>query len=860
MKRWHLLTLLALLAAPAALAQTVPHQAYVYPAGGRQGATFQAVVGGQYLFGVTNAVISGRGVQARVVDRSKPISQKELNDLKEKLKELQAKRKAALAASAAAQERFARAAKAAKAARFGQGGKAGRRFRQQGRAFPGAAGAPFAGASAPAAGTGWTAEDEKTVAEILKKLAAGSKKQTNPAIAETVTLEVTVAADAPPGLRELRLDAPNGLSNPIVFCVGQLPEFREEKAEKDDPALTGQLAAAFQAFNAQRKGKKNGGAATPAKPEVQAVTLPAVVNGQIMPGEVDRYRFTARKGQRLVVAAAARELIPYLADAVPGWFQATLALYDAKGREVAYDDDFRFSPDPVLYYEIPADGEYSVEIKDSIYRGREDFVYRITIGELPFITSIFPLGGRVGSSTPVQLTGWNLPVARLTPQAQAPGLYHLYTSEADRIFSRALFAVDDLPEAQESEPNDQREQAQAVTTPLTINGRIGRPGDSDLFRFEGRAGERIIAEVMARRLNSPLDSELELTDAQGKRLAYSDDFTDKGSGLVTHHADSLLSATLPSDGAYYVRLRDTQRQGGPEFAYRLRLTPPRPDFELRVVPSGVNARAGATVPLTVVALRKDGFAGAIDLSLKGSPAGFTMAGGSIPPGQDQVRFTLTVPSQGAAEPQNLTLEGRAYVQGRMTTHPAVPAEDMMQAFFYHHFVPARELQVVVSGRGGKSGRAPVQLLGASPVRIPAGGVGRFVVGVPQATGRFNSFNNFNKNKNNKKSRYVPPMPKYELELSEPPAGLSIKSATPVPGGLEVAVECDGAKAKPGLRGNLIINAFTPPPAPTPTPAAAAPAATTTATTTPAPKKPAQSNQRRIPVGILPAIPFEVTAR
>ena len=55
-------------------------------------------------------------------------------------------------------------------------------------------------------------------------------------------------------------------------------------------------------------------------------------------------------------------------------------------------------PIPVLYYEIPADGEYVVEIKDAIYRGREDFVYRITIGELPFVTSIFPLGGPAGDA------------------------------------------------------------------------------------------------------------------------------------------------------------------------------------------------------------------------------------------------------------------------------------------------------------------------------------------------------------------------------------------------------------------------------------------------------------------------------
>ena len=44
-------------------------------------------------------------------------------------------------------------------------------------------------------------------------------------------------------------------------------------------------------------------------------------------------------GQRLVFALSARELIPYLPDAVPGWFQAVLALYDAKGNEIEFVDD-----------------------------------------------------------------------------------------------------------------------------------------------------------------------------------------------------------------------------------------------------------------------------------------------------------------------------------------------------------------------------------------------------------------------------------------------------------------------------------------------------------------------------------------
>ena len=76
---------------------------------------------------------------------------------------------------------------------------------------------------------------------------------------------------------------------------------------------------------------------------------------------------------------------------------------------LAYDERYHFRPDPVVHFEVPQDGDYIVEIHDSIFRGREDFVYRLTIGELPFVTGIFPLGGRLGEKTTVALTGWNLP-------------------------------------------------------------------------------------------------------------------------------------------------------------------------------------------------------------------------------------------------------------------------------------------------------------------------------------------------------------------------------------------------------------------------------------------------------------------
>jgi len=46
----------------------------------------------------------------------------------------------------------------------------------------------------------------------------------------------------------------------------------------------------------------------------------------------------------------------------------------------------------VIICKIPQNGDYFLEINDALFRGREDFVYRLTVGEIPFIKSIFPLG------------------------------------------------------------------------------------------------------------------------------------------------------------------------------------------------------------------------------------------------------------------------------------------------------------------------------------------------------------------------------------------------------------------------------------------------------------------------------------
>lgn len=613
-------------------AQRTPHVGYVYPAGARQGTTIRARMAGQYLDGAASLAVSGEGIKARVIEHIKPLNGKEINLLRDRLAELQAMLKPPT--DLPPQERTAD---------------------------------PNGSPPSPPAVDRAAAQLE--IAQIRAKLAnPKNRSQENRQLSEDVVLEITVTPDATLGCRELRLVTNLGLSNPVIFHIGELPEVTEK--EPNDGLADADLSAA----------------------------VPLVLNGQIMPGDVDRFRLELKKGMKLVITAAARRLMPYLADAVPGWFQATLTLYDPDGREAAYADDHRFDPDPVLYYEVPQDGAYVLEIKDAIFRGREDFVYRITAGQLPCITGIFPLGGPAGATTTVRLTGWNLPSETITagPYGRAPDIVPL--SFDKHPSDSPLFAVDVLPECLEKEPNNQQTRAQQVSLPMVVNGHIDGRDDCDVFVFQARAGDTIVAEVLARRLGSPLDAILKLTDAGGKVLLVNDDHEDKAAGLVTHHADSRLSTTLPADGTYHVYLADAQHKGGPAWAYRLRLGPPRPDFALRAVPSSVNVRPGTGAPLTVHVLRRDGFAGEITLTLKDAPRGFSISPMRIPSDKDEVRLMLRAPRMADRAPMTLHLEGHTEIEGRKVIRPVVPAEDMMQAFFYRHLVPVQELKVAVVGR------------------------------------------------------------------------------------------------------------------------------------------------------------------
>jgi hypothetical protein len=422
------------------------------------------------------------------------------------------------------------------------------------------------------------------------------------------------------------------------------------------------------------------------------------------------------------------------------------------------------------------------------------------------------MGGKAGTRTKVDLTGWNLPSKRFTPETQQAGLHPFAPTKSELSNLGLLFATDTLPESVVKPSASSIKNAQRIKLPTILNGRIARPGDVAVFRIDAKAGDEIVAEVQARRLGSPLDSTLTLSDAKGNQLAFNDDFEDKATALVTHQADSQISYRFTVNGSYYLELADAQQNGGPEYAYRLRVSRPRPDFELRLSSSSVNLHPGETVAVPVVLLRRDGFAGEVALRLLDAPDGIMLRGGVIPAGVNSVRVTLTAPANALAAPHNLQLEGEALIDGAKVRHVSVPADDRMQAFSWHHLVPAHQCLVFVYGNG----RNNPWKASEERLKIPRGGIVQFRIEVPPA-----------QSKNT-----------IQLALSDPPEGIDLLDFVQDKGSISIRFRAD-SKLAPGLKGNLIVEATIHKPA----------------------SKDAPPNQNRVrPLGTLPAIPFEVVSQ
>ena len=498
-------------------------------------------------------------------------------------------------------------------------------------------------------------------------------EEDNLQLADRVRFRLSVSKDAALGFRDLRLLMPDGTTNRLYFEIGELPDVFED-----------------------------GGA------ELSAVSgsLPVTFNGQVLRSDRDRFRFRAPKGADLVLQVKGRAFVPYMADAVPGWFQPIIRLYGPDGAEVAFSDDYRWNVDPVLFFKVPATGDYEVEINDALYRGREDFVYRIDVGELPFITSVSPLGGAVGAKNKISLKGYNLKSSSLVLKTRSEGRVPVSMESKDGLHSNMMWFYSD-PSAQfkpgkGASDGNSREGAWALPSGETCERVFSAPLEQHWYSVEVTDSKPMHFSVLARRLGAPTDVRMTLYDSNYGVVKDVDDFEDSDEYLATHFADPELTVRL-NPGRYYLRLVESQAHAGDEYAYRLRWAAAEPDFSLRIEPATISIPAGGTAVFSVIMTPKQSFHGEVDIAVDGLPAGFKLSGNKIDKNRRKTLVSVTAPA--GAEPVTLlprvtgtSTAGNGRGAGASVTREAVPVESMMQAFYYTHLMPMSEFRVEVGAK------------------------------------------------------------------------------------------------------------------------------------------------------------------
>ena len=176
--------------------------------------------------------------------------------------------------------------------------------------------------------------------------------------------------------------------------------------------------------------------------------MPIIVNGVVNPGgDEDFYTFRGNKGDRCVFNVKAYRYN----NISQQYFNPTIALFDSQGKELARSNGF-YSLDPLIDHTLPEDGTYFLRVRDLLYRGNPDSVYRLTSGVVPYNTYIFPTGGEIGNVIETTIGGENLPETKWEvklPSDQQPGVTLIRTPYG--IFP---FIANEFPEGIELLPEE----------------------------------------------------------------------------------------------------------------------------------------------------------------------------------------------------------------------------------------------------------------------------------------------------------------------------------------------------------------------------------------------------------------------
>lgn len=418
--------------------------------------------------------------------------------------------------------------------------------------------------------------------------------------AQTVKARIQISPDCRLGEHALRIRCASGVSDLRTFWVGPFPTVNDTAPNSDF-----------------------------AQP--QTIPLNVTVEGVVENEAVHYYRVEARQGQRLSVEVEGMRL-------GRTFFDPFVAIMDPKRFVLASSDDTALlMQDPACSIIAPAEGPYLIQLRESSYGGNGDCHYRLHVGSFPRPTGVFPAGGKAGESISLKFLG--LGAADLTTQMKLPsepsGALAVFAESGGQTApSPNWLRVSPFPNVLEIEPNDDRDHATSAGTnlPIALNGIIDHDGDVDWYNFTATKGQTIEVNVYARRLRSPLDSVLSIHDPNGNSLASNDD---------SAGADSYLRFTPPNDGRFFLRVSDHLKKGGPDFFYRVELTPVAGSLSLKlpdVSRNNAQERKCIVVPrgnrfATLVQAERQNFSGDLSLQAVDLPSGIVAQGDPMPGNQ-----------------------------------------------------------------------------------------------------------------------------------------------------------------------------------------------------------------------------------
>ena len=501
-----------------------------------------------------------------------------------------------------------------------------------------------------------------------------------PAAPKLIKFKVTVPADTPLGIHDVRISGKAGISNSRAFQVTDLNEISEKEPNNDIP-------------------------------EAQKIEINTVVNGVISAAtDVDFFSIKGKKGQRILASC--------LASSLDSKCNPLVEIFDTENRLLSSSKNYDVN-DALADFTVPIDGDYIVRVCQFTYNaGSAEHFYRLMVGTFPWIDAVFPNAVAPGQTVPVTYYGRNLPGGVLDPTQKTDGVvlekvsaplacpttgalsYSKYTTKispqmlwnkafetrlknASGSSNAVLATVSDVPVVLEKDDNDTIAKAQKIATPCLVSGRIDKRGDKDWYSFSAKKSEKVVIKLAGEALGSQADLFFRVVGKDGKSAVTElDDKQDPLNiklGSNTTDPGSYLF-NVPEDGDYSVLVGSRQSSNlfGARHHYQLRLAPPAEDFTLVVMPSSNFRPDVLTIPkggmnyLSVFAFREDGFKGEIVVTAEGLPAGTKAEPLTINESLNRASLVI-LGEENAAETTSIPkITGTATVNGKKLTREAIP--------------------------------------------------------------------------------------------------------------------------------------------------------------------------------------------